>query len=278
MNTLLLSHNGLGDNLFMIGALYYLLNFYENVYFICKKKYYENVKLFFETPNIICVFFDDTKNEWREINKIILKYYPIFDVFVCGKCRRIFKSKITNHKFLTHKIINNNDIIKYDTLDQYNYKFIDDFYKHAKLNLTIFYDYFKLPNTNKSKNLYQTVKNYYLIFIQLSSSCGKCLNIENLLKKYLNDDNTLLICNDKNIYDKNIYDKNNEKFINKHELCKPFILNDIVNYVDLIENCNEIYIIDSCFTGILLPFIKQKKLKANPVRIIRRELISDIKI
>ena len=93
------------------------------------------------------------------------------------------------------------------------------------------------------------------------------------MKKYFNDDNTLLICNDKNLYD-----KNNEKFINKHDLCKPFILNDIVNYVDLIENCNEIYIIDSCFTGIMLPFIKQKKLKANPVRIIRRELISEIKI
>ncbi len=273
MNALLTSHNGLGDNLFMIGALHYLLKFYTNVFFICKKKYYENIKLFFNTPNIICIFFDDTKNEWREINNIIIKCYPIMDVFVCGEGKRIFKSKITNHKFLTHKVINNNDIIKYDTLDPENYKFIEDFYKDAKLNLTIFYDYFKLPNTNESKNLYNSVKKYYLVFIQSTSSCGKCLNITNLLKKYLNDDNTLLICNDKNLYD-----KNNDKFINKHDLCKPFVLNNIINYVDLIENCNEIYIIDSCFTGIMLPFIKQKKLKANPVRIIRRELISEIKI
>ena len=37
MNALLVSHNGLGDNLFMIGALHYLLKFYTNVFFIVKK-------------------------------------------------------------------------------------------------------------------------------------------------------------------------------------------------------------------------------------------------
>lgn len=269
MNALLVSHNGLGDNLFMIGALYYLLKFYEKVYFVCKQKNYENVKLFFDTPNIICLPFDDTKNEWREIGNILQHRPPNTDVFICGNCKSLFKSNITNKKFLTHKVPNHNDIIKYDTLNPQNYRFIEGFYLEAGLNLTIFYNYFHLPNTSESKKLYNDIKNNYLIFIQSTSSCGKSLNLTNLLNKYINDENTLLICNDKNIYE-----KNNKKY----NLCQPFVLNKIINYVDVIQNCNEIYIIDSCFTGLILPFLKQKKLKANTVRIIRRELISKIMI
>ena len=45
MNAYLLSHNGIGDNLYMIGAVRYLLQYYEKMYFIfvntekfCKEK------------------------------------------------------------------------------------------------------------------------------------------------------------------------------------------------------------------------------------------------
>ena len=42
------------------------------------------------------------------------------------------------------------------------------------------------------------------------------------------------------------------------------------NYIDIIKNSDEIYIIDSCFTGILLPFIKTNKLKTKNVHIFLR--------
>ena len=38
MNAYLVSHNGLGDNLYMIGALNFIRQFYKNVFFLCKKK------------------------------------------------------------------------------------------------------------------------------------------------------------------------------------------------------------------------------------------------
>lgn len=36
MNAYLVSHNGLGDNLFMIGALRFLLKFYHKIFFYAR--------------------------------------------------------------------------------------------------------------------------------------------------------------------------------------------------------------------------------------------------
>ena len=60
MYAYLISHNGLGDNLYMIGALRFLLSYYTNIYFICKRQNYANVVLFFsDEPKIVCVPYDD---------------------------------------------------------------------------------------------------------------------------------------------------------------------------------------------------------------------------
>ena len=51
-------------------------------------------------------------------------------------------------------------------------------------------------------------------------------------------------------------------------------MNKLIYYVDVIKNSDEIYIIDSCFTGIILPFVKTNKLKTNKVQIILREEVN----
>jgi len=265
MNAYFVSHSGLGDNLFMIGALNFIKQFYKNVYFLCKNKYYENVKLFFdESSNIICIPFNE-HNEFYEIHKILYdKYNDVnTDIFICGGCHKSYlKSKITNKKFLNHTMIDKKYTIDYGSINNINYSFIENFYKDIQLNLTYFYDYFDLPNNIITKQLYDSVSQYYLVFIQCISSDGKVLNISNLIHKYLNDDKVLLICNDKNLYNKD--DK-------KYELAQKFVMNKIIYYLDVIKNSDEIYLIDSCFTGILLPFIKTNKLKAKNVQIILRE-------
>ena len=268
MNAYLVSHNGMGDNLCMIGALHFLLKYYEKIYFLCKNKYYENVKLFFiDTPNIICVPFDETR-EWEEIYYIINKNYDTNDIFICGPCHKSYlKSKITNTKFLNYKSIDKNYTVDFDTLTTSNYSFIEDFYRDLRLNLTYFYDYFYLPSTKESSELYNSIKNFSIIFIQLTTSCGKSLNINNLLEKYLYDKNTILVCNDKNLYD--ISNKTADIEI-KYNLCREFVYNKIVYYIDTIINSSEIYIIDSCFVGIILPYLKTNKLKADKIRIISR--------
>ena len=71
MDAVIVSHNGMGDNFYMIGALNYIATFYKNVYLLCYDKYYNNVSLFFdENSNIACIPFD-SKNEVISIITIL---------------------------------------------------------------------------------------------------------------------------------------------------------------------------------------------------------------
>ena len=73
---------------------------------------------------------------------------------------------------------------------------------------------------DESVKLYNSIKQYNIIFIQLTSSCGKSLNISNLLQKYLNDENTILICNDRNLYSTNETNEELDHIITKRKICK----------------------------------------------------------
>jgi hypothetical protein len=278
MNAYLVSHNGMGDNLFMIGALHFLLKFYEKIYFLCKSKYYPNVNLFFmDNPNIICLPFNED-NETEEIKQIINANYEENDIFICGFCHTSYlKSKITQPELVNYKHIDKNYTIDFDTLTSGNYSFIADFYRDINLNLTYFYDYFYLPTTKEAIELYKTVQAYYIIFIQLKSSDGKELNIKNLLEKHLYDKNTILLCNDKNLYDISDHNKIADTKI-KYNICQSFMYNKLVHYKEVIQNSDEIYIIDSCFIGMVLPYLKTNQLKAKKVRIIRRDIAGRIEL
>jgi hypothetical protein len=263
----------MGDNLYMIGATRFLLKFYNKVHLLCKNKYYPNVKLFFvDEPNIIFIPFDE-RDENGVIESIIKEQSKNddVDVFVCGVHKTYLQSKITNKEFLEYTVENNNDSLDYDTLTNENYDFLKGFYEDMKLNLTIFVKYFHLPSTEESIELYNSVKKYNIVFMQYESSNKIKLNISHLLNKYLHDDKTILLCNDVNLYE-GVENANEEK----HSLCKKFVLNKLIHYVDTIKNSQEIYIIDSCFTGIVLPLLKQQKLKAHTVRIIRREVVDTV--
>ena len=271
MYAYLISHNGLGDNLYMIGALRFLLSYYTTIYFICKRQNYSNVVLFFSNePRIVCVPYDDASGtEIHKITNIVRDKYrnPDCDVLVCGEFHKSYlQSKITNPRFLEYMSLKSDYTIEYDTITNSTYSFIESFYQDIGLNLTHFYDYFVLPETMESRDLYSRVQHYYIVFIQYKCSDGRCLDITNLLAKYKGAENVLLISNDQNMYD---FDKDPVKY----ELCQPFVYNKIVNYVDTIKNSDEIYIIDSCFVGLVLPYLKTGQLKTDKVRIIRRDLV-----
>jgi len=280
MNAYLVSHNGLGDNLFMIGAIRFLTKYYDKVYFLCKNKYHSNVELFFkDNENIVCLPFNEynENNDYDEKNQlrnIIQEKYSNNDndIFICGCHKTYLQSKIRNKLFLECIILNKNYNIDFDTITTDNYNFIENFYKDIRLNLTVFYDYFTLPEFVESMELYKSVEKYNIIFVQIKSSCGKTLNVNNLLNKYLNDEKTILICNDFNLYDSN---SNSKDIKMKFKLCENFVFCKIVYLIDTIKNSNEIYIIDSCLIGLVLPFLKQNLLKAEIVRIIRRELVKN---
>jgi hypothetical protein len=278
MNAHFLSHNGLGDNLYSIGALRFLLNYYEKIFFLCKDIYYENVKLFFlDTDRIICVPFD-ANNERRHCYNIISKFYNWNknDIFICGEYHKSYlRSKITNPAVINIKNADTPSTytIYYDMITAANYNFIENFYKDINLDFSIFFKYWELPMTEMSKTLYETVKQYKIIFLQTTSSNNYKLNITKLLDKYLYDEGSILISNDENLY-------NNRAGLphmnEKQRICEQFVKNKIIYYLDTIINSSEIYIIDSCFVGIVLPLKKMNKLNASIVRIILRNKANNI--
>ena len=265
-----LAHNGLGDNLFSVGAIRFLINYYDNIYFLCKDIHYENVKLFFEDNKKINIIPFDSKNEQKVCREIIIDKYDKSDVFVLGCHKNYLTSKITN-KYIIANIKDDGDYdLKITGIDYAEINnFIKSWYDDMKLGLKIFYEYFYLESTDESKKLYNSVNKYdNIIFIQNICSTGEKLSIDNLLKKYIHDKNSIIISTNENFY-------NNYKFIynDKYDICQPFCMNKIIYYLDTILNSSEIYIIDGCFTGIILPLLKTNKLKSTKTEIIYRQYL-----
>ena len=276
-----LSHNGLGDNLYSIGAVKLLTQFYDEVNFLCKDNYcYQNCLSFFgNDPKIKCIPIS-TEREFKSAYDILSPNYsnPSVDIFICGSHKSYLQSKITNEEYLKFIKELNMLPIKYnlthDTIKETNYAFINGFYTDIGLNLNVFYDYWSLPDTEGSIELYNSIKHFKkIIFIQSKCSDGRELNIKNLIQKNISED-TIVLCNDENIYDT----LSNEKYKEHQILANNFVRSDIIDYLKTIKNASEIYIIDSCFVGIVLPMLKTNKLKATTVRIILRDLANQIEL
>lgn len=271
MNAYLLSHTGLGDNLYMTGAVRYLLQYYEKIYFICKDIHYDNVKLFYKNNDNVIIVPIDSKNEFADCKKIINdSVYEKNDVLISGCHKGYLKSKITNTKLLHRKKEEKRYSIDYDTLTSNNYSFIEDFYNDNNLDLNIFFDYYDLPITIESQKYYQMFTKYNKIIFIHSRASNMKLNFPNLLKKNVMDPSTIMVCADENVYAST--KQSNEAQLEKFNLCSSMVNIPLLYYLDLIKNCHEIYIIDSCFTGIILPLVITNKLKAETVRIIQRDL------
>ena len=274
MNAYVVSHNGLGDNLYMIGGLRFLQNFYQNIHYLCKNKYYKDVLPFFENTRITLVPFDES-DEDGEIRRILSNQYANNDVLVCGACHKYkHRQKITNSKLINFKPVEKDYNIYFDTITKDSiYGFIEEFYRDMRLNLTYFYDFFEVPQNKESLDLYNSVKNYYIVFMQPKCSDGRALNISNIVNKYIHNKSVILITNEINLYD--IENKTEDMEI-KYNICKKILTDSkLINYKDIILNSNEIYIIDSAFTGLVLPFLKTNRLRAHKVRIILRDLAND---
>lgn len=251
-----LGHNGLGDNITMIGAINFLLNYFETIYFLCKNIHQENVKLLFYNKPVIIVPFD-TNNEQEECKKIINKVFNLdntTNIFISGGCHTCYlKSNINHPELLNYKLSNN----KYSI----NYEHINAFYKDIGLNTNIYFDYFDIVSTDLSRHYYNIIKEFNIIFFHTQASNRK-INLDNIVNEYINDEKTMVICANENIY------PNNHKFFT---IANQFINLKIVYYVDIIKNAKEIYCIDSCFSCIIIPLETTKRLKANIVKIINRD-------
>ena len=168
LSVFFLGHNGLGDNITNIGAINYLLTIYENIYFICKDIYIQNLKQIYTDPRIFLVPFK-SNNETDARFKLLIPRYTQnnMDILISGDCHKSnFKSKIQNN-ILKYREKNNEYSI------DPKYKHIKDFYNDINLDLSIYYNYFNINSSIKSIELYENIKKYNIIFMHSTAGNNK---------------------------------------------------------------------------------------------------------
>jgi len=234
MNAYLLSHNGLGDNITMIGAVNFLLKYYVKIYFICKKKYETNVKLLYNNDNVILITINEY-NEYNECKNIINNVNKLInDIFICGHCHTAhLSSHITNVNILNHN--KNNINIKYNH--------IFNFYNGIGLDTNIYVNYFNIESTPTSIDYYNKINKYKIIFMHTQGS-NRSINTSNINNLFINNSEYIIICSNKNMYNTdNIH----------YELANTYVNLPITYYIDIIKKSIEIHVIDSCFSCIVYP-------------------------
>ncbi len=243
------SHNGLGDNITNIGAVNFLLAYYDVIYFLCKNIYAENLKYIFLTKSVILTPFD-ASNEFSEIKNILNNAEG--DIFVSGCHKKYVQKRITHPDLLNYK---QNDK-SYTT----NYSHIRKFYYDIGLDLSIYYDYFDINSSEISKNYFNQIKDYKIIFIHSKASNTE-INYDHIYEKYKSNKEYIIICANKNMY------KKGESF---YEIADKYVNIYIAWYIDIIKNAELFYVINSCFSCILLPLMQTNKISKDKVFLYER--------
>jgi hypothetical protein len=237
----------------MVGAIKFLLQYYGNVYFLCKDINKENVAAFFPNKPVHLLAFPAAR-EFIETHHIIKKAAtnPMNDIFICGFA----------HKYIAqHRRINNPKLLEYNPDDKEytinpKWPHIREFYKDARMDLSIYYEHFDIPSTDTNfQSIQETHTN--IIFVHTKSSTGE-INID---LDVVNSDNTIIVCANKNVYAENHP---------KYELASKYVDIPITSYIDVIKNANEIHIVDSCFSCIVYPLQQTNRLKATKIVIYDR--------
>jgi hypothetical protein len=256
-NAYFLGHNGIGDNITNSSAIRYLSYFYNNIFFICKDIYEENNKLLFYDLNNVFIITVSECNEFNDCSRIINSLDDNTDIFISGFCHtRYLKSKITN-PYLNNYIMDN------DTYDNH-FQHIQNFYNNINLDLTIYYDFFHIPYTELSNELYNSIKDYNICFMHRKSSENDVI-MDDEINNLLYHSNIIFIDINNNYYE-------SSKEINslKYNLASKFININIIYYLDTIINSKYIYITDSCISCIVYPLYKKNMLHAKEIKILNR--------
>jgi len=249
-----LSHNGLGDNITSIGAINFLSNYFETIYFLCKNSYLNNVQLLLNQDCVKVIPFD-VNNEFDECKRIITNAYDndnTINIFIGGLHKSYLKSNITHSELINY--------VQNDKEYTIPYEFIKGFYYDIGLDLSIYYDYFNIPSSVASNKYYDTLKNYNIIFLHTKSSVRE-IDLSNIINKYIHNSNYIIICANKNVY---------PPYHEHYQLSETFVNIEVAYYIDVIKKAKEIHVIDSCFSSIAFPLYKTNQLPECIVEIYSR--------
>lgn len=216
-----LTHLGLGDNILCMSMVNYLLQFYKVVYYVCKKKNQKNLELLIQDDRVkyLGVNNDHDISPNFGFNQY---YFNMFtnkmDLYLCG---------FHSYKKQCHD-------------------FPLGFYDDVNIDRKVFWDYFKVNNSEDSKKLYNilvqnNIEKY--IVVHNISSTGKVFNAKDIIKTHCKEDNLLIINFNENEY------SSNHKY---YELANQFINKPFADYIELIINASYVFLTDSSFFCIAL--------------------------
>ena len=232
MDCYVLSHNGLGDNILMNGALNYLAKFYNNVYFLCKDINIHHVSCMYKNSNIIPIMFD-SKNEYHSCHELLSDKYKTSDVLIAGCHKAYLKTQTT--------IVTTNELSSLKIPS--HFKFGGDFYKDIGLNPSIMGSHFNLNCLVDFTNIYNAISNYKIIFLHTESS-QSTIDLNYVIQQHILKTDYLIISANNNAYDKHHC---------KYELANKYIkLPTIIHYVEIIKNAEELHMIDSSISCLAL--------------------------
>jgi predicted class III extradiol MEMO1 family dioxygenase len=132
------------------------------------------------------------------------------------------------------------------------------------LDLSIYYNFFNIDSSKKSLELYEKIKLFNIIFLHSTADYKKKINLTTYIDRFVNDENNIIISADYNIY-------NNEH--DKYELAQEYVNQLVPYYIDILKNAQYIYIVDSCFSCIVLPLSYRNELNAIEYKIFDRNSI-----
>lgn len=212
-----LTHLGMGDCITSIGAVRYLSTTHDEVYVVCKDKNKHNlIDLYKDDIDIKIYPVHEDKDISPRLGCNYEKFKKItknFDLFMCGS--HLFTKKpepFSNIPF--------------------------NFYTDLNIDVKYFWKYFHIHISDKSKMLYNSIKEPY-IFVHNSCSNGEVFTI-NSISKILNiNENDFLVINPcKNLYN------DSDKYFN---IAQSFVNKPMSYYIETIINSNIIVLTDSSF-------------------------------
>jgi len=213
----ILTHLGLGDMVNCIGLVRYLSTVYDELLVVCKKVYYNNVKMLFENDKTINFYLC---NDFQEISpragcdmENFKKIVDGYDLYLSGPMNKLYDLVKKSGELITG---NFNGILPYC------------FYEDCGLSPQIYREYSFIPTVYQSVKLYNEVKNICEKYVVIHKNCslGNIFELEEIVTN-ININETLVINIDKNIYEKE------HKY---YEIAEKCVLKPILHYVDLIEN------------------------------------------
>ena len=225
---ILLPHLELGDNIVINGAVRYLCTMYSKVVLICKQVYLKQLEYMYSDLDNLILY---------PINGgIIENINPRDEFYYDENVESIFNNY--NITFIPICLYSNFYNIKpeYDRSKCGRLKYPNDFYDYLNLPNNIRYPFFKINRDYETE---------VLLYNNLINIIGNKYNI------IIDDEKRNLIIDDK--YIKNNYPifKLSSSSINKNTKLNTIKSDNIFNYINILENAQEIHTIDSSIVHLI---------------------------